>query len=35
VSVLRAAGWQPSIPLRAGIEATVAWYRANAGAARK
>jgi GDP-L-fucose synthase len=35
VSVLRAAGWQPSIPLRTGIEATVAWYRANAGAARK
>jgi GDP-L-fucose synthase len=35
VSVLRTAGWQPGIPLRAGIEATVAWYRANAGAARK
>lgn len=35
VSVLRAAGWQPSIPLQAGIESTVAWYRANAGAARK
>jgi GDP-L-fucose synthase len=35
VSVLRAAGWQPGIPLRAGIEATVAWYRANIGAARK
>jgi GDP-L-fucose synthase len=34
VSVLRSAGWQPSTPLRAGIEATVAWYRANAGAAR-
>jgi GDP-L-fucose synthase len=34
VSVLRAAGWQPTIPLRAGIEATVAWYRANAAAAR-
>jgi GDP-L-fucose synthase len=33
VSVLRAAGWEPSIPLRAGIEATVAWYRANVGAA--
>lgn len=35
VSVLREAGWLPEIPLRAGIEATVAWYRANAGAARK
>ena len=35
VSVLRAAGWLPEIPLHAGIEATVAWYRANAGAARK
>jgi GDP-L-fucose synthase len=35
VSVLCEAGWQPSIPLRAGIEATVAWYRANIGAARK
>ena len=34
VSVLRATGWQPTIPLRAGIEATVAWYRANAAAAR-
>jgi GDP-L-fucose synthase len=33
VSVLRAAGWLPEIPLRAGIEATVAWYRANVGAA--
>jgi GDP-L-fucose synthase len=35
VSVLREAGWLPEIPLQAGIEATVAWYRANAGAARK
>jgi nucleoside-diphosphate-sugar epimerase len=35
VSVLRAVGWQPSIPLRAGIEATVAWYRANTATARK
>lgn len=35
VSVLREAGWQPSIPLRDGIEATVAWYRANAGVARR
>lgn len=35
VSVLREAGWQPTIPLREGIEATVAWYRANADAARK
>jgi GDP-L-fucose synthase len=35
VSVLRAAGWRAEIPLRAGIEETVAWYRANAAAARK
>jgi GDP-L-fucose synthase len=35
VSVLREAGWQSQIALREGIEATVAWYRANAGAARK
>ncbi|MGV0052802.1 GDP-L-fucose synthase family protein [Mycobacterium colombiense] len=34
VSVLREAGWQPEIMLRDGIEATVAWYRANAGATR-
>ncbi len=34
VSVLREAGWLPRIQLREGIEATVAWYRANAGAAR-
>jgi GDP-L-fucose synthase len=34
ISVLGEAGWQPEIPLRDGIEATVAWYRANAGAAR-
>jgi GDP-L-fucose synthase len=34
VSVLRGLGWQPQIPLRDGIESTVAWYRANAGAAR-
>ncbi len=34
VSVLREAGWLPQIQLRDGIEATVAWYRANAGAAR-
>jgi GDP-L-fucose synthase len=34
VSVLRGAGWRPEIPLHAGIETTVAWYRANAGAAR-
>jgi GDP-L-fucose synthase len=32
VSVLRVAGWLPEIPLRSGIEATVAWYRANVGA---
>ena len=35
VSVLQEAGWLPEIPLRDGIEATVAWYRANIGAARK
>jgi GDP-L-fucose synthase len=35
VSVLREAGWLPGIALRDGIEATVAWYRANAGAARR
>ena len=35
VSVLREAGWLPGIALRDGIEATFAWYRANAGAARK
>jgi GDP-L-fucose synthase len=35
VSVLREAGWLPQITLRDGIEATVAWYRANVGAARK
>ncbi len=35
VSVLRAAGWSPEIPLRAGIEATVDWYRAHASAARR
>jgi len=35
VSVLREAGWQPEIALRDGIEATAAWYRANAGAVRK
>lgn len=35
VSVLRKAGWSPQIALRDGIEATVAWYRANSGAARK
>ena len=34
VSVLQEAGWLPEIPLRDGIEATVAWYRANADAAR-
>ncbi|ORB72156.1 GDP-L-fucose synthase family protein [Mycobacterium scrofulaceum] len=34
VSILRAAGWQAEIPLREGIRTTVAWYRANASAAR-
>jgi GDP-L-fucose synthase len=35
VSVLREAGWLSEIALRDGIEATVAWYRANADAARQ
>lgn len=35
VSVLRNAGWLPQIALRDGIGATVAWYRAHAGATRK
>lgn len=34
VSLLRDAGWSPEIALRGGIEATVAWYRANADEAR-
>lgn len=35
ISTLRGVGWQPKTPLREGIEATVAWYRANAAAARQ
>ncbi|MEM6107861.1 GDP-L-fucose synthase [Mycobacterium sp. 050272] len=35
VSSLRQAGWLPRIELRDGIEATVAWYRANAAAVRQ
>lgn len=35
VSALRGLGWQPKISLRDGIEATVAWYRANAAVARQ
>jgi GDP-L-fucose synthase len=35
VTVLREAGWLPGIALQDGINATVAWYRANAGAARQ
>jgi GDP-L-fucose synthase len=35
VSVLRDAGWQPSIALRGGIEATVAWYREHEGTVRQ
>jgi GDP-L-fucose synthase len=35
VSLLREAGWLPRIALRDGIDATVAWYRANVGVARK
>ena len=34
VSMLREAGWRSRIPLRQGIDATVAWYRANAATAR-
>ncbi|OBF98417.1 GDP-fucose synthetase [Mycobacterium sp. 852014-52450_SCH5900713] len=34
ISVLREAGWQPGIALRDGIEATIAWYRANVGPLR-
>jgi GDP-L-fucose synthase len=34
VSALREAGWHPKIPLRAGIDATVSWYRANDGCPR-
>lgn len=35
ISVLREAGWQAEIPLRDGIDATVAWYRAHADTARQ
>lgn len=35
ISTLRGMGWQPKTPLREGIETTVAWYRANAAAARR
>lgn len=35
VSVLSQMGWQSRISLRDGIEATLAWYRANAGTARQ
>lgn len=35
VSVLAGVGWRHKISLPAGIEATVAWYRANAGVARR
>ncbi|MGV0043465.1 GDP-L-fucose synthase family protein [Mycobacterium colombiense] len=35
ISTLRGVGWQPKTPLREGIEATVAWYRANVAAARQ
>lgn len=34
VSVLRGAGWSPRMALREGVEATVAWYRKHAAAAR-
>ncbi|MCV7196605.1 GDP-L-fucose synthase family protein [Mycobacterium angelicum] len=35
VSLLREAGWRPTISLRDGIESTVAWYRQNAAAVRQ
>lgn len=35
ISVLQGVGWQPKISLQDGVEATVAWYRANAAAARQ
>lgn len=35
ISVLQGLGWQPNISLQDGVEATVAWYRANAAAARQ
>ncbi|OBJ87883.1 GDP-L-fucose synthase [Mycobacterium sp. 1245852.3] len=35
ISTLRGMGWQSKTPLREGIEATVAWYRANVAAARQ
>ncbi|OBH66139.1 GDP-fucose synthetase [Mycobacterium colombiense] len=35
ISTLRGVGWHPKTPLREGIEATVAWYRANATAVRQ
>jgi GDP-L-fucose synthase len=35
VSALREAGWRPEITLQDGIDATVAWYRANAAAVRQ
>lgn len=34
VTALRQTGWLPGIPLHAGIEATVTWYRANVDTAR-
>ena len=35
VTALREAGWLPEITLQDGIDTTVAWYRANAGAVRQ
>jgi GDP-L-fucose synthase len=34
VSLLRETGWRAAVALQGGIGATVAWYRANAAAAR-
>lgn len=35
VSLLRGMGWHPKITLQAGIDATVAWFRANADTVRE
>lgn len=35
VSLLRGMGWHPKIALQAGIDATVAWFRANADTMRE
>jgi len=35
VSKIKALGWQPSIPLREGLESTYGWYLENEGRLRK